>query len=234
MLCGRHNEALSPLDRMAGDYFRYFLEDQIDIFKFLGNDHRTEFGRGFILASGPLMELWMLKALWGAIESKAFAVEGRTAYRFRLGVSSEQLAEILWRGAEWPPHWGMYVMRHHDHDRPVTPRAVQLRLASVGSEILGGFIQIAGFEYLMAFERPPTAHFFRPSALVFRRVGFATGSCKMAAFAWPEQGHPLVDVVSAVPPEKNYAIPSNPRAASMHRRIAPGALKVTSVPGTRP
>ena len=86
MLCGRHNRALSPLDRMAADYFRYFLEDQVDIFKFLGNDDRKSFGRAFIMASGPLMELWMLKTLWGAIESKALNVNGQAGYRFRLGV----------------------------------------------------------------------------------------------------------------------------------------------------
>jgi hypothetical protein len=53
MLCGRHNRALSPLDKMAADYLRYFLEDQLDIFKFLGNDDRHEFGRGFLMTSGP-------------------------------------------------------------------------------------------------------------------------------------------------------------------------------------
>jgi hypothetical protein len=229
MPCGRHNEALSPLDRMAADYFRYFLEDQIDIFKFLGNDFRKEFGRGFIMASGPLMELWMLKALWGAIESKALNVDGRTAYRFRLGVTTEQLPEILWRGADWPTHWGIYVLRHHDHDQPVTPRAVRLRLASMGSEILGGYIQIAGFEYPLAFERPPVDHFFRPSGMAFQRAGFSTRSCKLAAFAWPEPGHPLIDVVSAVPPSEDFSTPSNPRAAAMQNQIIPGSLNVTSI-----
>lgn len=52
---------------MAADYFRYFLDDHIDIFKYFGNDDRGRFARGFIMTSGPLMELWMLKALWGAI-----------------------------------------------------------------------------------------------------------------------------------------------------------------------
>ncbi len=46
MLCCRHNNALSPLDKVAAEFFRYFREDQLDIFKFLGNDSRPEFGRG--------------------------------------------------------------------------------------------------------------------------------------------------------------------------------------------
>lgn len=228
MLCGRHNRALSRLDRMAADYFRYFLEDHIDIFRFFGYDPRTEFGRGFIMASGPLMELWMLKTLWGAIESGSLNVDGRTAYRFRLGVTTEQLAETLWRGADWPPHWGMYVLRDHDHDHPVIPRAVRLRLESVGSEVLGGYIQIAGFEYLVAFERPPLAHFFRPAGMAFRRVGFSNRSCKMVAFAWPELGHELIDVVSAAPPSEDISKPSNPRAAALQHQIMPGSFNVTS------
>ncbi len=228
MLCGRHNRALSPLDQMATDYFRYFLEDQLDIFKFLGNDDRQDFARSFIMANGPFMELWMLKALWGAIESKALNVDGRTAYRFRLGVTTEQLAEILWRGADWPPHWGMYVVQDRDHDQPITQRAVRIRLVSDGTAILGGYIQIAGFEYLIAFERPPVNHFFRPGGMAFRRVGFRTHSCKLAAFAWPELGHPMLDVISAVPPSDDFTKPTNPRAAAMRNQIMPGSLNVTS------
>jgi hypothetical protein len=42
MLCRRHNNALSPLDKMAAEFFRYFLEDHLDIFKYLGNDDRRQ------------------------------------------------------------------------------------------------------------------------------------------------------------------------------------------------
>ena len=42
-------------------------------------------------------------------------------------------------------------------------------------------------------------------------------------------GHPLVDVVSGVPPHENFAVPSNPRAAAMQRKIMPGSLNVISV-----
>ena len=61
----------------------------------------------------------MLKVIWGAIEARAMELEGSPAYRFRLGWSTQQLAEILWRGAEWPKHWGMYVLLERDHDQPV-------------------------------------------------------------------------------------------------------------------
>jgi hypothetical protein len=141
MLCHRHNTALWPLDSMASQFFRYFRDDGLDVMRFQGND----FQRDFTLVSGPYLELWMLKVLWGAIEAKAMEVAGSPAYRFRLGVTTETLAEILWRGSEWPAHWGMYVLTGDKNaDRPVKQNSVRLRLASMGSEVLGGFIQIAG------------------------------------------------------------------------------------------
>src|SRR4029079_2940334 len=39
---------------------------------------------------------------------------GRLHDRFRLGINTEQLAGNLWRGADWPSHWGMYVLRPDD------------------------------------------------------------------------------------------------------------------------
>jgi hypothetical protein len=47
--------------------------------------------------------------------------------------------------------------------------------------------------------------------MAFRRVGFRTHSCKVAAFAWPELGHPILDVISAVPSHEDFTMPSNPR-----------------------
>jgi hypothetical protein len=225
MLCGRHNHALSPLDAMASDYFRYFREDQLDLMKFQGNDC----SRGFVMVNGPRMELWMLKVLWGAIESKALTLDGRRAYRFRLGVTSQQLAEILWRGADWPPAWGMYVLYDLDQDEPVKQNSVRISLASMGSEVLGGFIQIAGFELLIAFETPSVAgRYFRPGGLVFTRVGFPVQRWKLAVFAWPELGHEIIRAVSQVPPNVDFTAPPNPRAARLQNLILPGSLNVAS------
>jgi len=62
-------------------------------------------------------------------------VEGLPAYRFRLGVTTQMLAEILWRGADWPPQSGMYVLRDQHPDHAVKHNSVRLRLASMGSEV---------------------------------------------------------------------------------------------------
>lgn len=224
MLCSRHNRALSPLDNMASEFFRHFREDQLDVMKF----HGDNFTRGFTMFSGPYLELWMLKVIWGAIEAKAMELEGSPAYRFRLGVTTQQLAEILWRGEEWPKHWGMYVLLDRDHDQPVKQNSVRLRLARVGSEVLGGYMQIAGFEFLIAFELPSVRRIYRHCGLTFSRLGFPTRSWKMVAFAWPELGHPIINVISQVPPNLNFTVPPNARAASFYNQILPGSLNVTS------
>lgn len=226
MLCRRHNTALWPLDSTASAFFRHFRDDQLDVMRFRGND----FQRDFTLVSGPYLELWMLKVIWGAIEANAMELDGSPAYRFRLGVTTQMLAEILWRGAEWPKHWGMYVLPDDsfDPDQPVKQNSVRLRLASMGSEVLGGFIQIAGFEFLISFEMPPVKRNYRPCGLTFARVGFPTRSWKMFAFAWPEVGHSIINVVSRVPPNVNFTVPHNARAATFANQILPGSLNVTS------
>lgn len=234
MLCRRHNTALSPLDKMAADFFRCCLEDHLDIFKYLGNDRRRSFPRGFTMISGPYFELWMLKVFWGAIEAGAIEVDGQAAYRFRLGVTTRQLAEILWRGAPWPKTWGLYVLLDKDTDRPAVPKAIRLRPENAGSEILGGYVQITGFEYLLSFETPPVPHIHRPCGITLSRDGFPMNSYKLIAFAWPEIGHPIINAVSAVPPEKDYSVPSNPRAAFLHNQVERGALNVRPVPSQPP
>ncbi|QOF29690.1 hypothetical protein [Mycobacteroides abscessus] len=224
MLCERHNKALSPLDSVAAEFFAYLRDDLVDM---TWHEGVADFARGFTMVSGPHLELWLLKALWGAIEAKALVVNGHRAYRFRLGVTNDVLAEILWRGAEWPKHWGMYVLLDRDHDVPVIPNSVRVRLASMGSEVLGGFFEIGGFEFLISFELPPVRRIYRPAALTFQRAGFR--SCyKMAAFAWPETGHEMVNVWSQRGPNESVRVPPSARAVGLAEQTFPGSFTITS------
>ena len=183
------------------------------------------------MVSGPYFELWLLKVVWGAIEAGAMQVDGRTAYRFRLGVPSKEPTEVLWRGAEWPKAWGLYVPLDRDHDRPAIPKSIRLRMVNDGSEILGAHVQIVGFEFLISFEVPPVRRICRPCSTTFSRVGFPPSSYKMIALAWPDLGHDIINAESQVPPNEDYTISRSPRAAAMHGRIAPGSLSVAPVPG---
>jgi hypothetical protein len=225
ILCSRHNRALSPLDNVASEFFTHIRDDLLDMNWHQGTP--PEFPRGFTLVSGPYIELWLLKVLWGAIEAGALRVNGHVAYRFRLGVTNAMLTEILWRGADWPKHWGLYVLLDHDTDVPVKGNSVRVRPANIESEILGGYIQISGFEFLISFELPPVRRIYRPAAISFERFGFK--NCwKMAAFAWPELGHEMINVFSPLAPGESPAVPPTPRAASLKGKILPGSFNVTS------
>ncbi|MBN7542163.1 hypothetical protein I3U58_00005, partial [Mycobacteroides abscessus subsp. abscessus] len=225
ILCSRHNRALSPLDKVAAEFFTHLRDDLLDMNWHTGLP--PHFPNGFTLISGPYFELWLLKVLWGAIEAGALTVNGHVAYRFRLGVTTATLTEILWRGAQWPKDWGMYVMLDRDTDYWIKGNAVRVRPANVESEILGGYIQIGGFEYNISFESPPVRRIYRPAAISFQRRGF--NNCwKMAAFAWPELGHEMVNAFSHRAPGEDPSVPPTPRAASLRDKIMPGSVNVTS------
>ncbi|GFG75897.1 hypothetical protein MBOT_32620 [Mycobacterium botniense] len=61
-----------------------------------------------------------------------------------------------------------------------------------------------------------------------QRVGFPKRSWKMFAFAWPEVGHPIINIVSGVPPNTNFLVPPNPYAAGRADQPLPGSLHITS------
>jgi hypothetical protein len=223
MLCGRHNAALSPLDTVASEFFVHLRDDLLDMLCHEGTD---DIKQGFTLVNGPLLELWLLKVLWGAIKGGAVRVNGSVGYRFRLGVSDELLTEILWRGAAWPKHWGWYFFPDNvDVDQSVKHNSASIRMASDGSEVLGGFVQLAGIEFGIAFELPPVNRIYRPAALTFDRIGLR--GWKIVAFAWPESGHELANFHSQQPPGANPFVPPNPKAANNVGKSVPGSVQVT-------
>ncbi|MGW5380697.1 hypothetical protein ACWESM_35160 [Nocardia sp. NPDC003999] len=204
MLCARHNHALSPLDEVAG---RYFEAMRLDAVSLMSYGPEGEFPCAFTMINGHMLELWLLKVLWGAVATESVRVSGGAAYRFRLGVTSAQLAEILWRGHEWPQHWGFYVPTAAV-DGSTRMLSTQVRFVSAGPEILGGGVTIAGLEYLIAFERPAAQVVFRPGALTYQRRGYK--NWKMAALCWSEAGHAPINIVSQVARGEDCYSPPSP------------------------
>ena len=100
----------------------------------------------------------------------------------------------------------------------------------MSSEILGGYVQIAGIEFLIGFETPPVRRLYRPHGLYFMRKGFPVTSWKSIVFAWPDLDHLDTLMVSTAPPSEDFTVSPNPRAASFHHGIAEGSLNVRSVP----
>lgn len=194
VLCNRHNEALSPLDTLAGAFFQSFRDDCLDL---VTHSSTTEFECCFTMMNGPMFQLWLLKVLWGALEAETFLVDGQVPYRFRLGVSKSTLAEILWRGAPWPRGWGLYVLTG-GAEGPFVMNSVVLRAVNIGPEIVGGAIKIGGIDFCIAFEPVDVDAVYRPSGMNFQRAWFR--NWKSFAFCWPELGHDPVTVNSALPP----------------------------------
>jgi hypothetical protein len=180
ILCNRHNTSLSKLDSIAGEFFAAMRDDGLSL-----SEHPAEgeFPCAFNLVSGPMFELWLLKVMWGALAAKTISIDGAPAYRFRLGVATDQLAEILWRGGEWPRRWGLYVPTDTPNG-PTYMKSTAIRLVNHGSEILGGATTFAGFEFFLAFDPPDGPSVYRPGAMTFQRRGYR--NWKMMAMCWPE------------------------------------------------
>ncbi len=195
ILCGRHNGALSHLDTVASAFFQAFRDEQAEMM--LHRETDTEFRCAFAVLNGPTLQLWLLKVLWGALVSGLATVDGRIANRFRLGVDSAQLAEILWRGAAWPITWAFY-MFPRSFEGPVRMNSAGLRFINVGPEIVGGTVKLSGFDFCLAFERPHVPFIRQPGAIILQRKGFR--HWKMFAFCWPDEGHQPIHAGCKVPP----------------------------------
>lgn len=228
MLCGRHNEALSPLDTAVATFFEFFKEDQLDVATHMGTG---EFDRTFTMINGPILQLWLLKVIWGVLEARAIQISCDIAERFRLGVTKETLSEILWRGAPWPRHWGMYMFNHQGHPHePVKLNSTRIRMVDVNGEILGGAVRLSGFEFCMAFEQPNVPGVFQPGALTLQRKSFGR-SWKMFAFAWPELGHDPINAMSQLGPDEDVFEPPASRGPHILNRrssFAPGFRRPAS------
>ena len=66
----------------------------------------------------------------------------------------------------------MYMLLDRDNDQPIITKPTRLRLANMSSEILGGYIQIAGIEFLISFETPHVRRLYRPTGSISCVKGF--------------------------------------------------------------
>lgn len=175
ILCRRHNNGLSGLDKEALQIIRtlnsYYL-DQVGICDDYGNE--------FDLFSGEVIERWMLKMVWGESESRAASPKIRGEVRRR------QLADYLFRDGALPIGWGLYVTGRRA-GRTVDPQhALEIRLEKRDGELRSGSLDIGGVRLTFALgaRRPSdaTAAIYRPGAIIFTRAG--TDAHKVAALSW--------------------------------------------------
>lgn len=181
ILCARHNGALSPLDSIAGDFFRG-VRDAQEALALNGPGSLGPADDYFLLANGPLIELWLLKLFLGGVASKTWSEP--TSVRSKPGVIP--LHEILWRGAPWPTGWGLNSTGHLV-DPAGSPNSIGIVPWSKDAELWGGTVEIGALNLNLALGAPDKSATIRPGCYYFERI--ETDVEMVVALAWPEDGH---------------------------------------------
>jgi hypothetical protein len=175
VLCERHNNALSPLD---GDAVRAFTT--LDKFYLDQISHPDLQGNEFDLISGEQLERWLLKMLWGA--SAAFP----TTPQMRASVDREMLADYLFRDAELPADWGLYVKGLQGGRRGDPDLSLTLALENIDGALSGGSMVVGGVEFYFSFSSLTggggAVALHRPSVIFLDRDG--SSNCKVLALSW--------------------------------------------------
>lgn len=169
ILCSRHNNALSPLDAEAGKFFQtlYTAFDNL-------SRKSISTSRRWYLFSGEMLELWMLKTLWGMVRSESAAIDRRPVsgtHRLNANVLYEAL-----KFGVWPENCGLYLLK--ESSMPVTPRQ-QVTFQTVSddnnAEIQGCALTLRGLDFKLVLDpsiatwaetiAPHTCH---PEALILK------------------------------------------------------------------
>jgi hypothetical protein len=159
ILCGRHNQALSPLDAEAGRLFR-----TIGAFdKGFNEKPATD---AMAMFSGEDIERWMLKTVCGIVASRHVA-GGRIV---RNGIVSAAWVDVLFGKRPWQTPLGMYAApekMYHSSSFSFQPQT----LPKTGEVILAE-MRLNGFGFLLLLtktDNPATLGLHRPRTVIFKQ-----------------------------------------------------------------
>jgi hypothetical protein len=168
ILCKRHNEALSPLDAEAKQFFRALREIDAAL-----GDEAPPTASGTFMFNGPNIQRWLLKCLIGLVESH------KPPDRLR---DHDLCVRVLFGEATWPPHWGLYLdTRRHSH--AFNGLSLSLLKGPDGC-IWGSRFNIAGMRSQLALGRAREGLLFRPSGMRFAHT--ARTGVKELTLAWAQ------------------------------------------------
>ncbi len=169
ILCGRHNSALAPLDQSAGIFFAKLQE----IFLDLGRKSISR-KRSIFLASGEMLELWMLKVACGLFYSKNAARAGAQLYKDH-EVDQDFIINALFQNS-WAVGCGLYVRAPQGHLITVSNTLAMAPLTLLEEKkLVGVLVNLSGLELNLVFD-PSGANYtqlalegwtHRPSELIF-------------------------------------------------------------------
>lgn len=182
ILCARHNEALSPLDNSVSDIYKAISKGQLELVTASPGDSTKK----FTLCSGKVLELWLLKALWGQLASGVIHDSGKVVKRFAPEIDTTLLAEILWRGAPWPDRWGLYA-RVYDPQPNSWVGSLATECWDKAGLPWGASFRFTIVQLDLALGVPDFSEYYRPGLLVLRHTTEAME--RLIALAWPDEGH---------------------------------------------
>ena len=143
VLCKRHNEALSPLDAEAANFFAILLRALKDL-------NRNRSGRPvFHLAGGSALELWMLKVACGVYYGGIGSSQGKLVRDGHTFDARKMLAALLER--RWEEGAGLYLKATTGETITLSDRIGFAPLVS-DARVGGVVIQLVGLELQMIFD----------------------------------------------------------------------------------
>ncbi len=168
ILCKRHNEALSPLDDLAGRLFREMDEALIDLDNHTGSPKPV-----FHLFNGEMVERWMLKVTCGLYHS--FGSKNRQLVKGQLPFDMAKAARAL-LGGVWEDGAGLY-LRGTTGTTVNVNRRVSVAPLSAQGRIIGAAIGLHDLWFDLVFDAEGASQLAwsglsrRPSEIVIREGG---------------------------------------------------------------
>jgi hypothetical protein len=196
VLCKRHNEAFSPLDESAKKFFGILFSI---IAEFSGESGHLN-GSTWHFVSGEMLELWLMKTLFGL--SPKIAAKSRVRLSDTQTISMNRLRRVIKRGRLLPPD-GLY-LRIPDQQSGTYEPKLNLTPMSVFDQVIGLRWSIFGFEFDFAFDTSnlemgylKADYIYRPGILRIRKGQ----RCHAIVMTWPRDASGHHEVTCEFPPE---------------------------------
>ena len=143
VLCRRHNSALSPLDDVAGRFFREMDEALIDLDNWTASRKPK-----FHLFSGEVIERWMLKVACGLYHS--IGSKDRQRVRGQFPFNMEKASRALLEGF-WEDDAGLYLSGSKGTSFRAK-RSVSIAPLSAANRVVGATVGLHGFWFDLVFD----------------------------------------------------------------------------------
>jgi len=182
VLCQRHNESLSPLDKNATEFFRA-----------LKNFTQASFDgpEKVIILNGRDLERWMLKAIYGLLTSKSLQQQYGISIQ---GVIDKRCVELLYDLVPFEKGRGLFIRTAYPGPMPAKRHLMVKPLLKIHKRTLQGMeFNVLGYDFLLT-TCPINVEGgeFRPGYILFSS---STGT-KVICLKWPDPGpHPIIQAL---------------------------------------